>query len=151
MSLNLRFIEPGALLFSEAARLRHLTLYADLPDHAVPDFDDKSSEARHLVALQGGRVVGYLRMNVRATTAQLRHICVAEQARGAGVGRALVEAALREARSAGVATLWVNARFTAIGFWRQMGFVVTGDGLMSAENTRVPHKRMQLQVRASGS
>lgn len=151
MPLSVRFIEPDALLFADAARLRHTALYAGLNMSDIPDFDDGAAEARHLVALQNGKVVGYLRMNVRATTVQLRHLAVAESSRGSGVGRALVDAALARAREEGATTAWVNARFTAIGFWRCVGFTVTADALAQAEQTRLPHKRMQLQLRRPGA
>jgi N-acetylglutamate synthase-like GNAT family acetyltransferase len=148
MSTTVRFIEPSAHLFNEASELRYRALYADLGLAERPDFDDRSPEANHLVAISGGRVVGYLRMNVRPTTAQLRHLCVAEPKRGSGVGRMLVSAAIAHARTVGLSTVWVNARFTAIGFWRQMGFGVMPEALAQAEQTRIPHKRMQLQVRS---
>ena len=142
MSTTVRFIEPDAHLFAEAAALRYKTLYADLGLPAAPDFDDGATEANHVVALSGGHVVGYLRMNLRATTAQLRHLAVAESVRGAGIGGMLVDAAVQHARDAGAATAWVNARFTAIGFWRRVGFDVMPEGLTQAEQTRIPHKRM---------
>ncbi len=51
-----------------------------------------------------------------------------EDARGQGIGGALLQACLDYIRAAGGTTLWFNARTTAAGFYSRFGFVVQGDG-----------------------
>jgi ribosomal protein S18 acetylase RimI-like enzyme len=88
---------------------------------------------RVLVASAGDRLVGYVQggeVQVRPLfrgprTASIGDLWVEEEWRRRGLGRALVEAFLAQARAAGiqrfeVGTLALDAR--AVGFWKTMGF-----------------------------
>ncbi|MET7850906.1 GNAT family N-acetyltransferase [Streptomyces avermitilis] len=63
-----------------------------------PFFSDRSGPRDHLVAELGGRLVGYIRLGYPTPLAanshvrQIQGLVVAEEARGAGVGRALLRA-----------------------------------------------------------
>lgn len=57
---------------------------------------------------------------------RLRGMAVAHAVQGTGVGRRLVEQAIIEATTRGYKRLWCNARVSAIGFYRRLGFTAHG-------------------------
>lgn len=125
----------------ELARLDHTTWS---PLHAVtppprPPFDsffgERSGPRDHHVAEHRGRIVGYVRLGFptelasNAHVRQIRGLAVVEEARGRGVGRALVRAAVDRARECGARriTLRVLGHNTAARkLYESEGFAVEG-------------------------
>ncbi|GGV61529.1 MULTISPECIES: GNAT family N-acetyltransferase [Streptomyces] len=134
-------IRPATLADDEP--LARLDRAAWSPLHAVlprprpgePFFTERSGPDEILVAELDGGVVGYLRLapatplESNAHVLQIRGLAVAEEARGKGVGRALLRAAQEEARRRGARrlTLRVLAHNTpARTLYESEGFVVEG-------------------------
>ncbi|MEU0337194.1 GNAT family N-acetyltransferase [Streptomyces sp. NPDC006193] len=104
------------------------------PPHA-PFFSDRHGPQDCLVAELDGRVVGYVNLGrptplaSNAHVRQIQGLAVHEDARGRGVGRALVRAAAEEARRRGARrlTLRVLAHNTpARRLYESEGFAVEG-------------------------
>lgn len=57
---------------------------------------------------------------------RLRGMATAPEARGRGVGAALLDACLDHARAHGGRRVWCNARMTAEGFYLRAGFIPEG-------------------------
>ncbi|MFJ8359778.1 GNAT family N-acetyltransferase [Streptomyces sp. NPDC093984] len=100
-----------------------------------PFYNERFGPRDHLVAELDGTLVGYIRLGFPTSLAcnshvrQIQGLAVAEQARGAGVGRALLRAAQDEARRRGARriTLRVLGHNTpARGLYESEGFVVEG-------------------------
>ncbi|MFG3548532.1 GNAT family N-acetyltransferase [Streptomyces sp. NPDC047725] len=100
-----------------------------------PFFTERAGPEDHLVAELDGAVVGYVRLGFPTPLASNRHVrqirglAVAEAARGAGAGRALVRAAVEEARRLGARriTLRVLGHNTAARkLYESEGFMVEG-------------------------
>lgn len=100
-----------------------------------PFFNERFGPRDHLVAELGGSVAGYVRLGYPTSLAcnshvrQIQGLAVAEEARGAGVGRALLRAAQDEARQQGARriTLRVLGHNTpARTLYEAEGFVVEG-------------------------
>ncbi|MEU1875384.1 MULTISPECIES: GNAT family N-acetyltransferase [unclassified Streptomyces] len=123
--------------------LRRIDLETWSPLHAVspppgpddPFFRDICGPDAHLVAELDGAVVGYVRLGFPTPLAsnthvrQIRGLAVDGAARGHGVGRALVRAAVEEARQGGFRriTLRVLGHNTAARkLYESEGFVVEG-------------------------
>jgi GNAT superfamily N-acetyltransferase len=129
--------------------LRRAVLRPDwAPGSAMPGDDDATFV--HLAARdEDGRVVGACVLLPRPCPAapgrtpawQLRGMATAADARGQGIGTAVVEAAVREATDRGGALLWCEARESAIGFYAAHGFTGTGARYAHAETGR-PHLMM---------
>ncbi|MGC0377739.1 N-acetyltransferase family protein [Streptomyces sp. SAI-229] len=112
------------------------TLHAVTPPPADDSFfNERSGPRDHRVADYKGRIVGYVRLGFptelasNAHVRQIRGLAVAEEARGLGVGRALVRAAVAEARERGARriTLRVLGHNTAArALYASEGFVVEG-------------------------
>jgi ribosomal protein S18 acetylase RimI-like enzyme len=122
------------------ARLDHATwspLHAVTPPRQPhePFFTPRSGPGDHLVAELDGRLVGYLRLGLATELAsnahvrQIRGLAVAEEARGAGVGRALLRAAVEEARRQGARRISLRVlghNTPARKLYESEGFVVEG-------------------------
>ncbi|MFI1162977.1 GNAT family N-acetyltransferase [Streptomyces sp. NPDC020801] len=100
-----------------------------------PFFTRRSGPREHLVAELGGRLVGYIRLGLATELAsnahvrQIRGLAVAEEARGRGVGRALLRAAVEEARRQGarrVSLRVLGHNTPARELYASEGFVVEG-------------------------
>ncbi|MFI7409898.1 GNAT family N-acetyltransferase [Streptomyces sp. NPDC049627] len=100
-----------------------------------PFFDERHAPGDHLVAELDRRIVGYVRLGFptplasNAHVRQIQGLAVADEARGRGVGRALIRAAVEEARRRGARrlTLRVLGHNTAARkLYESEGFVVEG-------------------------
>ncbi|MGI5140585.1 MULTISPECIES: N-acetyltransferase family protein [unclassified Streptomyces] len=100
-----------------------------------PFYTERFGPRDHLVAELGGTVVGYIRLGYptplecNSHVRQIQGLAVADEARGAGVGRALLRAVQDEARRRGARriTLRVLGHNTpARGLYESEGFVVEG-------------------------
>lgn len=100
-----------------------------------PFFTERSGPDEILVAELDGAVVGYVRLGLATPLAsnahvrQIRGLAVADEARGAGVGRALLRAAVAEARRQGARRLSLRVlghNTAARKLYESEGFVVEG-------------------------
>ncbi|MGW9029232.1 N-acetyltransferase family protein [Streptomyces sp. NPDC055722] len=100
-----------------------------------PFYNERFGPRDHLVAELDGTVVGYIRLGYptplecNSHVRQIQGLAVADEARGAGVGRALLRAVQDEARRRGARriTLRVLGHNTpARGLYESEGFVVEG-------------------------
>jgi diamine N-acetyltransferase len=117
------YAEAYAYLFpSPAAYARRLATFGEA---AFLDLLDRP-DARVWVAESEGCVVGFLTMVVgsrdpiqqRPNGAEVPRIYLLGPARGAGLGRALLEAAIAEARREGASHVWLDAMASADWAWR---------------------------------
>jgi GNAT superfamily N-acetyltransferase len=138
-----RFIDTTDPLFEQAKALRYAVLFEPFGVSKDTDFEDASFGSLHAVALVGDKVVGYGRLQKRVGEAQVRHLCVDPSAQGGGIGTAVLQALIDRARRDGVKLVYLNARFTAMGVYRRVGFTETGP-IFHTEHTHLPHKRMEL-------
>jgi predicted GNAT family N-acyltransferase len=129
--------------------LRTRVLRDDTPsDDPAFDGDDDPTTA-HLVIRDGtGTIVATSTWLDRpfpdepgAPAVQLRGMAVNGDARGQGLGAALVAAGIERARARGARVAWANARDTALRFYNANGFATVGDGFVTSD-TRLPHHRV---------
>lgn len=114
------------------------TLHAVSPRPAPPYrpfFDERHLPEDYLVAEAGGRLVGYVRiarptpLASNAHVLQIQGLAVAEEARGQGLGRALIRAAVEEARERGARRLSLRVlghNAPARALYESEGFTVEG-------------------------
>jgi predicted GNAT family N-acyltransferase len=96
------------------------------------EIDGHDAAARHLLALRHGAPVGTLRVRWLdgGRTAKIERVAVLPAARGSNIGRALLEAALALAGSAGADTASLHAQTTVQRFYDKLGFVAYGPEFM---------------------
>ncbi|KUO13216.1 GNAT family N-acetyltransferase [Streptomyces sp. DSM 15324] len=109
-ALRIRPARPAdgpALARLDHATWSHLHSVSPRPAPDAAFFDERHEPEDHLVAELGDDVLGYIRLvppTSLAATAHVRQIqglAVADEARGRGVGRALLRAAVEETRRVG--------------------------------------------------
>ncbi|HVE67822.1 MAG TPA: GNAT family N-acetyltransferase [Solirubrobacteraceae bacterium] len=103
------------------------------------EVDGRDGEALHLVAVRDGAVVGTCRLLLDGSTAKLGRLAVEADARGAGLGAAIVDAAVGEARRAGARRVTLNAQTVAVGLYERAGFAPRGGRFQEAG---IEHVRM---------
>jgi GNAT superfamily N-acetyltransferase len=132
------------MLIAEIQRLAAADTYClrarvlrDGDSAAVRVPDDDLPGTWHLGARHSGALVGvasfYSRPCPLATDVaamQLRFMAVDPAMQGRGIGRQLLDHALRELRKEKVGILWANGRDTALDFYTRLGFTVVGDGFI---------------------
>ncbi|WP_405879299.1 GNAT family N-acetyltransferase [Streptomyces sp. NBC_01136] len=100
-----------------------------------PFYDERFGPRDHLVADLDGTLVGYIRLGYPTSLAcnshvrQIQGLVVAEEARGAGLGRALLRAAQDEARRHGARRISLRVlghNTPARKLYESEGFVVEG-------------------------
>ncbi|WP_435209845.1 GNAT family N-acetyltransferase [Streptomyces sp. bgisy034] len=100
-----------------------------------PFFDERHAPGDHLVAELDRRIVGYVRLGFPTALAsnahvrQIQGLAVCDEARGHGVGRALIRAVVEEARRRGARRLTLRVlghNTPARKLYESEGFVVEG-------------------------
>ncbi|MEU6821238.1 GNAT family N-acetyltransferase [Streptomyces atriruber] len=100
-----------------------------------PFFDDRFGPRDHLVAEVDGRIIGYVKLGyptpllANAHVRQIQGFVVAEEARGRGIGRRLIRAAMDEARRQRAQRITLRVlghNIPARGLYEAEGFVVEG-------------------------
>jgi predicted GNAT family N-acyltransferase len=108
------------------------------------EVDGHDDQAVHLVAMQDGIAVGTARILITGDTGKIGRVAVLQQVRGAGLGAALVRAAVAELRAtSGIATAKLGAQTHALGFYEQLGFAATGPVYLDAG---IEHRDMILTL-----
>ncbi|WP_225102298.1 GNAT family N-acetyltransferase [Streptomyces sp. CoH27] len=111
------------------------TLHAVSPPPEGPFFDERHVPGDYLVAESGGRIVGYVRLArptplaSNAHVLQIQGLAVADEARGQGIGRALIRAAVAQARGRGARRLSLRVlghNAPARALYASEGFAVEG-------------------------
>ncbi|WP_151718580.1 GNAT family N-acetyltransferase [Gemmobacter serpentinus] len=104
------------------------------------ELDDLDGQAVHLLAVMSGESVGTARLLQKGTTGKIGRVCVLPQARGTGLGAALIRAGIAhfEARP-GFARVYLSAQTHALGFYEKLGFVAEGEAY---DDAGIPHRDM---------
>ncbi len=103
--------------------------------------DGLDPQAHHILATQGGRPVGCARILVQGETGKIGRVCVLRQARGTGLGAALIRACIDHLRGLpGVTRAKLGAQAHALGFYEKLGFVAFGPEYLDAG---IPHRDME--------
>ena len=140
---TLEFVGHDWERFGESAELRYGVLHEPFGVARDDDWHDDDPASEHVVAIAAdGTVVGYSRLIMHDTEAQIRQVAVAFDWQRSGVGSALVQALVSRALERGAHDVWLNARVPAIGFYERLGFEVASDAFASGK-TGLPHRRME--------
>lgn len=108
------------------------------------EIDDLDGDAVHLLARDGDHPVGTARLLVEGSTGKIGRVCVLKEARGTGLGAALIrEGIARLSARGGIATVKLGAQCHALGFYEKLGFAVCGPVY---DDAGIPHRDMALAL-----
>lgn len=119
---------------TETRPLRHLVLRPGQSAESTVYPGDDDPDTRHFAAFVDGQLVGIASLYKEAREGadivpgwRLRGMATSGEARGKGVGRALLAACLEHVAAAGGGEVWCNARAEALGFYAAAGFELLGE------------------------
>jgi ribosomal protein S18 acetylase RimI-like enzyme len=141
-------VEGTDPLMRGVADLCYETLHRPFGVSRNDQWNETDPASTHIVAVDEGRLVGYVRVIVESGGAHLRQVVVAPACRRRGIATSLVSCALARARELGVPSAFLNARANAVGIYERLGFQVV-DGPFRMGRTYLKHVRMERTLTAS--
>ena len=144
MSLMIKVAELPAEL-PQVFKIRYKVFQIEQGVDPSLEFDDKEDQSEHLLAYLGGKAIGTARIRLLdAQTAKVERVAVLPEARGLGIGKKLMEAALERLQGTPVSEVQVHAQVQVRDFYQKLGFEVQGDVFEEAEILHVKmRKRLQ--------
>jgi predicted GNAT family N-acyltransferase len=125
-----------------AASLSALRHQVFVIEQGVPvelEIDGEDDSACHVAALiDNDQVIGTGRM---LASGKIGRMAVRTDMRQQGVGRAVLDALVSEARAQGLAGVSLGAQLSAVGFYQRAGFAPQGDVFIDAG---IDHRQMVL-------
>lgn len=101
--------------------------WGGVPGSERDDLEDSADHA--LIQDEAGRTVAVGRLHMNSPEeAQVRYVAVAEDARGGGHGRRIMEYLEELARRRGASTVVLNAREEVVPFYLKLGYETSGPG-----------------------
>ena len=107
------------------------------------EMDGLDHTAVHLLAQDGGRMLGTARLVISGETGKIGRVAVLPENRGQGLGKALMLKALEELSTRGVKTAKLGSQKHAVGFYQALGFAVVGPEYMEAG---IAHRTMVISL-----
>jgi predicted GNAT family N-acyltransferase len=105
------------------------------------EWDEWDEHCDHALALDGaGNPVGTARL---LPDGRIGRMAVLKEWRGRGVGAALMEAMLEQARQRSITRITLHAQTHAAGFYRRFGFSERGEEFLEAG---IPHVEMAMEL-----
>ncbi|HSP59004.1 MAG TPA: GNAT family N-acetyltransferase [Halomonas sp.] len=143
MPPSLQILEGGWLLLRDAAsNIRRVVFIEEQHVPREEEWDGRDLESHHFLALIDGRPVGTARL---LPDAHIGRVAVLAEARGRGIGVALMQAAIATARRHGHTAVELAAQTHALAFYEGLGFRPFGDEFIEAG---ILHRNMQLALPA---
>ena len=128
---------------TDLAACRALRRAVFIEEQNVPEaeeWDGQDADALHVLAFADGQPVGTARVLLLGDTGKIGRVCVLSQARGTGLGAALILAALDMLRNRpGITRAKLGAQTHAIGFYEKLGFTAFGP---IYDDAGIPHRDM---------
>lgn len=140
--MTLVIVETRDLAACQA--LRRVVFILEQGVTEADEVDGRDGMARHLLALLDGAPLGTARLLTEGAVGKIGRVCVLKEARGTGIGVALIQAAVEVFRAVpGVDKVKLGAQTHALGFYEALGFQAVGD---TYQDAGIPHRDMFLAL-----
>ena len=123
--------------------LRRVVFIEEQGVSEADELDDLDGVAVHLLAIVDGRPMGSARIIPGNGYGKIGRVCVLAEARGTGLGAALMREAVQECRRLGLKTARLGAQTHALGFYEALGFEAVGPVF---DDAGIPHREMILTL-----
>ena len=131
---------------NDSGALRAIREAVFIHEQGIPpelEWDEFDASCIHVLAMDSaGKPVGTARLLMDGSIGRM---AVLEEWRGKGVGSALVQYLLGQARGRQIQQITLNAQTYAVGFYLKFGFQTVGEEFLDAA---IPHIRMVLRLSA---
>jgi len=124
----------------EASEIRRVVFIEEQRVPLEEEWDGRDGDCHHFLALLEGRPVGTARL---LPDAHIGRVAVLAEARGSGIGAALMHAAIDAAHRKGHPAVELAAQTHALAFYARLGFTAFGDEFLDAG---IPHRNMRLSL-----
>lgn len=140
--MTLEIVETRDIAACQALRRVVFILEQGVPE--TDEVDDRDDTAQHLLARLDGAPIGTARLLTEGAVGKIGRVCVLKEARGQGVGVALIRAAVALFGGVpGVKKVKLGAQTHAVGFYEALGFQAVGEVYQDAG---IPHRDMILSL-----
>ncbi len=124
----------------EAARLREEIFVKE--QGFTDEFDEFDSRSLHLVVFDEGEPVATLRFyDEGGGSYHIGRVAVKKDRRGGGLGRQLIDEAVKEVKLLGGSALTVGAQEDKSGFYSRCGFKQCGERYFEQDYPHIPMKK----------
>ncbi len=107
--------------------LRRVVFIEEQGVSEADELDDMDEKAVHLLATQEGTPLGTARLLAKGDTGKIGRVCVLKEARGSGLGAALIKASVAHFETQpDIKRALLGAQCHAIGFYEALGFTAFG-------------------------
>ena len=128
----------------QAFRIRNLVFVIEQEVDAAAEYDQFEEVSSHFLAKLNGQPIGTARWRITEKGVKMERFAVLREARGNGVGQALVAAVLDDVNSHPQAkgkTKYLHSQLTAMPLYAKFGFEKVGDMF---EECTIQHYKMEL-------
>ena len=146
MTTTILIVPPFSTLCNAAFALRREVFVWEqqVPPEEENDADDLT--ATHFVAIADGEVVGTLRLLDKPEHIKIGRVAVRQAFRGQGIAKAMIHAAMDQARAAGRDRFYLTAQSDKLAFYERLGFAAFGPEFIDGG---MPHRAMRSYDRDS--
>ena len=124
--------------------LRNIREQVFIKEQNVPaelEWDEQDPICTHAIAETAtGNVLGVGRL---LADGQIGRMAVLKEARAHGVGEAVLQYLMAQAKAQGMTDVWLHGQTHAVPFYQRYGFVSEGTGFMEAD---IPHFMMRCEL-----
>lgn len=107
------------------------------------EMDELDGQATHFLAWIGDKPVATARIFLDDGTGKIGRVCVLAEARGTGVGMAIMQGAIAALREGGARIARLSSQTHAMPFYEKLGFVAYGP---EYDDAGIPHRDMVLEL-----
>lgn len=124
--------------------LRRIVFIEEQGVAEADEVDDLDDQAIHILATQDARPIGSARLLTMGNVGKVGRVCVLRDARGTGLGAALMQAAVAQFRTIpGITKVKLGAQLQALSFYERLGFTSYGPVFLDAG---IEHRDMILDL-----
>ena len=143
MSVEVRPAEgPGEV--EQALELRREVFVGEQGVSEADEFDGREGECVHVLALDGGRVVGCCRLLPAGDVVKLGRMVVAADRRREGIAAAMLRESDAQAAALGAGLITLSAQTYVTSLYEQAGYEVTS---ATFDEVGIEHVRMEKRLR----